>query len=775
MSLVASRSLTTSFSLWLALSLAALAPGRAAASTAIPAPRLQGAPHTGPGSISGTVTDPDGAAVASAQVILRTARGVAAETQTDATGRFSIASVPPGRYELVTVSPGLRAEPQTVRIDDGANVMVTIPLHLAAIAESIVVSASQVELPLSRVPGSVSVFDERDLQARQLRTAADALRLLPGLSVAPTGGPGAMTSVFPRGGESDYTLVLIDGVRQNSFGGGFDFAHLALFDAASVEVIRGPQSAQYGSDAIGGVIHIRTKLGGKPSVSGLSEFASRGTSRVAAASSGSIGAVGWGFGLERVESNGFNGTTAASGETVVNDDYRAISSTLGARWSLSRRTSLRADVQLGTNRRGYPGAFGSNPAGAFPGVDRVSKGTNDTGMASLTYSHDWSSGTGMTVRATYGDLRSKFAGPYGDSTSRTRRTSVRAQVDRAFSTALSGSAGVEAMRERAESSYIPGLHGPMPIKRQVAGSFIEGRFQPDALLLLTAGLRVEYIRREALENDPMSFSPRPGLPASTVLSPNPKLAASYLLRTSDGSQGNWTRAHASAGTGIRAPDAFEIAFTDNPGLKPERSRSMDAGIEQALLGGRVVLDATLFANRYEDLIVAIGGSLADYSHFLTDNIANARSSGAEFSGALHTSWGLDARFAYTYLDTAVLAVDRSASAAPAPFAVGDALIRRPRHQGAVDVTFTRREFTGFLRIGGRGRVLDVEPNYGALGGLFHTAGFAVADIGASVRLVPRVEILARIENALGRHYESVLGYPAPGRTFTVGLRVAASR
>jgi outer membrane cobalamin receptor len=751
----------------------------AAVSLAWARPALAAAPpvtaHPGTASLSGSVTDPAGEAVALARVILKSGRGIAAEATSDASGHFEIASVPPGRYELLTVREGFRADPRVVEIKAGESEVVTIPLRLAAIAESLVVSASQVEMPLSRVPGSVSVLDQRDLRLRQLRSVADVLRLVPGMTVAQTGGTGAVTSVFPRGGESDYSLVLVDGIRQNSFGGGFDFAHLALFDVASVEVVRGPQSAQYGADAIGGVIHVRSKIGGQPSVAGLSEVGSRGSSRLAAATSGGAGAFGWGAGVERVASAGFNGLSTAAGERIENDGYRAVSTSLGAAWKPDSRSSLRASLQFGTNRRGYPGPFGSNPIGAFPGIDRISRGKNDTGLASLSFDRNWSPGTGMSVQATFGDLRSVFASPYGDSTSRTRRASLRVQVDHALSAALSGSAGVEAMSERADSSAITGLDGPLPIKRQVVGYFAEGRYQGHARWFVTAGLRVEQIRREALSADPLGWTPRPALPAANVVSPNPRVAASYYLRTSDASGGNWTRVHASAGTGIRAPDAFEIAFTDNANLKPERSRSADAGIEQALAGGRVVVDVTGFANRYEDLIVAVGRALADYSQFRTDNIANARSSGVEFSGAVRTAWGLDARFAYTYLDTAVLAVDRSNGLAPAPFSVGDPLIRRPRHQASVDALFARNRFTAFLRIGGRSRVLDVEPNYGASGGLFHSAGFAVADAGAGWRMTRVVELLARVENLLDRRYEHAFGYPAPGRTLTVGVRLAASR
>ena len=251
---------------------------------------------------------------------------------------------------------------------------------------------------------------------------------------------------------------------------------------------------------------------------------------------------------------------------------------------------------------------------------------------------------------------------------RTRRFQARGQVDRALTPALGLTAGAAVEIERAGSSYITGATAQqVPIERRVAGYFAEFRWRSASRLFATAGLRVDDILRGAIEGDPLGFSPRLPLPEDRVVSPNPRAAASYYLRTSDASGGNWSRLHGSAGTGIRAPDAFEIAFTDNPGLKPERSKSVDAGFEQALAGGLVIVDATWFLNRYDDLIVAVGRSMQDYSRYRTDNIANAQAQGLETSFALRSRSGLEARVSYTFADTAVLAIDNAPGVAPAPF------------------------------------------------------------------------------------------------------------
>jgi outer membrane receptor protein involved in Fe transport len=189
----------------------------------------------------------------------------------------------------------------------------------------------------------------------------------------------------------------------------------------------------------------------------------------------------------------------------------------------------------------------------------------------------------------------------------------------------------------------------------------------------------------------------------------------------------------------------------------------------------VIVDATYFFNRYDDLIVAVGRSTQDYSRYRTDNIANAQAQGVEASFALRMRRGFEARASYTFADAEVLAIDDAPGVAPAPFAVGDWLLRRPRHQANVDLLWRHRFATAYLRIGGRSRILDVEPNWGAAGGLFHSPGFGVADAGVAIHAARQLDVVLRADNLFDRRYEAVFGYPAPRRSFTIGVRLAAGR
>jgi len=728
-------------------------------------------------SIQGRVIDPSDKPVPGAIVSLRSSSGLVRQAPSRADGSYSFSSVPPGSLELRAAVEGFRSEPVRLTVESADVLNADIRLALAALTDAVVVSAAFVELTQSEATSTVTALSRRDVEDRQFTMVADALRLAPGMSVAPSGGLGSVTSVFPRGGESDYTLVMVDGVKLNSFGGGFDFGHLTTFGLNQIEVVRGPQSAVFGSDAIGGVVQMRSRVGGRPSAYGLLETGSYGTSRMAAGSSGSKGAIDWGASLERASSDGW--TSEAPNPSlglVTNDDYEASMVSLAAAWRAGPRSTLRATGRFGTNERGNPGPFGSDPIGAYPGIDTVSRGTNDAGMGALDFTHEWNPRTALRLQSSYLDERSRFVSPWGESDARTQRFQARGQVDRALTPSLGLTAGAALELEQAGSSYITGAAAQrVPIERRVAGYFAELRWRSASRLFATAGLRVDDILRGDIEGDPLSFSPRFALSEDRMVSPNPRAAVSYYLRTSDASGGNWSRIHGGAGTGIRAPDAFEIAFTDNPGLKPERSKSVDAGVEQALAGGLVILDGTWFLNRYDDLIVAVGRSMQDYSRYRTDNIANAQAQGVEASFALRTRRGLEARASYTFAATAVLAVDHAPGVAPAPFSVGDQLLRRPRHQVNVDLLWRHRYATAYVRAGGRSQVLDVEPNWGAAGGLFHAPGFGVADAGVTVHAGRYADVLLRADNLFGRRYEAVFGYPAPRRSFTVGVRIAAGR
>lgn len=724
------------------------------------------------GEVTGRVVDPDGRPVPGAQVLV-SGDGVPLQSVTTGDdGRFVLVCREDARLRVRVAVDGFRAAALDVEPSAAARDLGTITLGLSAVAESVVVSASQVEVPLTEVTSSVTVVTGAEIKARQLHSLADVLRTVPGLSVAATGGTGATTGVFPRGGESNYTLVLIDGIPANVFGGDFDFGQVATANVERVEIVRGPQSAIFGSNAIGAVVRLVTRRGGSPSALVSAEAGQLGTSRISASTSGERGAFAWGGFFDGLLSDGLNGTRSPAGESIVNDDYERRTGGVSAAWQQGG-AHVGADVRHSRDERGFPGAFGSNPIGAFGGIDAISRGRNERTLASVSAAAPLTSRFRGLAQLAYAQTDSRFVSPFDASDADSRRWSGRVQTDIHLGRAIETSVGLELQRERAGSTYISGTaFQPVPIKRTTAGYFAEARWSRADRVFATGGVRVEDIRRPSIE----ASSSRPALPADRVTSVNPRASVAWLPR---GAGAGYTRVRGAISTGIRPPDAFELAFTDNPDLRPERSLSAEAGVDQAFASGLGLLEATAFFNQYDDLIVAVG-PFTGSSQYRTDNISNARARGLETAltlrGRVAARRPVDllARIAYTWLDTGILAVDDD-DVAPPPFEVGQRLLRRPRHTVAVDLSATAARFSAFVRGGGRSAVLDVEPSLGTFGGLFDAAGYHAWTAGGAWRLTAHVELFARVENVFDHAYEEALGFPAPGRRVAAGIRVAAGR
>ncbi len=172
------------------------------------------------------------------------------------------------------------------------------------------------------------------------------------------------------------------------------------------------------------------------------------------------------------------------------------------------------------------------------------------------------------------------------------------------------------------------------------------------------------------------------------------------------------------------------------------------------------------------------GSFSGSSRYRTDNISNARARGLELALTLRgripgrRPIDLSGRVGYTHLATKILAVDQD-DAAPPPFTVGQALLRRPDHQFFADFSASVASVSAFLRGGGRSAALDVEPSFGTFGGLFDASGYQVWHAGAAWRVARFAEVFGRVENLFDRSYEEAFGFPALGRRATAGLRLVA--
>jgi outer membrane receptor protein involved in Fe transport len=322
--------------------------------------------------------------------------------------------------------------------------------------------------------------------------------------------------------------------------------------------------------------------------------------------------------------------------------------------------------------------------------------------------------------------------------------------------------GYAYAREEVKNTFITDTSArSLPLRRDQQGIYWENRFDFGGRLFVNTGARAEIIQTGRVPAD--AVNGRPEFPADTILKVNPKVAVAYVLREG-------TRFHVSAGTGIRPPSGFDLAFTDNPHLKPERTASADAGIEQRLFRNLVALEATYFYNRYYDLIVSLGGSLTRLSNYQSDNLANSRAHGGEFIVRLRPSRWISLAGSYTLLASEILSLRGSSNLAPQYFQVGQPLIRRPRSSGTLVATFTRRKFSGDITGYFRGTVLDVEPNFGASAGLFSNPGYANFGFNLNYAVARGFTVYGSLRNALNWHYEEALGFPSPLLNFVSGVK-----
>jgi outer membrane receptor protein involved in Fe transport len=306
--------------------------------------------------------------------------GVAANTvaacRSDSDGKFVFTSLDAGQYRVTASAPGLASDAMPI---DDRRIRRRRSTSRCTSARSRKRSSSrrgQIDQPLSRIPDSVTVIPGAEIDAKQQFMLASALRSVPGLTLQQNGGPGTVTSLFTRGGESDFTLVMIDGIRANAFGGGLDLSQVPLQDVERIEVIRGPQSALYGSDAIGGVINVITRSGGSPSALAHIETGSRDMLRASGATTGEKKRRALATRRELLRGRRLHRHRREWGDRV--ERRRAGATGVGVDRLASRHGGLRS-ARLDSVRRHRTwcaGPYGSDPANRYGGVDTVSRGTD---------------------------------------------------------------------------------------------------------------------------------------------------------------------------------------------------------------------------------------------------------------------------------------------------------------------------------------------------------------------------------------------------------------
>lgn len=759
------------------------------------------------GSLIGVVIDSRGAVVRGARVVVLQANRIAIyETVTSDRGEFAFMNLLVGNYTVSVEKDGL-TQPggaQPIQIDAGRILQGSIVLTVAAIEDSLIVSATRTDSRLTENPSSAYLASGADLMRAQRVSVSDALRASPGVNVVQTARRGGLTSIFVRGGESDYTKVLIDGVPANDAGGAFDFSDLTTDNVSRVELVRGAQSAIYGSDAMAGVLQVFTHRGtsAQPELELTAEGGSFGFNRQLARLSGLRRSLDYSFSFTHLNTNGRD----------RNDDYqnRVATANLGYRFNV--KTQGRFTIRNENSGAGVPGVT----ARLFVDPDerierrrvamsgRLDDQTTNYWHQSVTYAY--SANHQLSFDPAAQDL-SQPATPLDPGTAfndfnflfsnHQRRLGVRYQSDVVLQNAHFVSSGVDYEEERAV--FDSGFDGKNRVasNRTNIGVFIQDQFSYGSRVYINAGLRYEQNRADLPADLSRILSQLGSAPytgevgfGTRVL---PKIAMTWVLRQSGlQSRRGPTRLRVNYGEGIKAPTLVEAFspnqfFLGNPALRPERSRNFDIGLEQFIWKDKYRVEINYFDNRFRDQIAFVanpatfGGPVTLPDGRLTHYVNNdrARAYGYEFIFTARPVRRLLVNGHYTYLKTRLVSaadiIDfQTLKLVPNP-ELGLELVRRPRHSAAVNVTWLGDRFDlnldGFLM----GRRRDLDPvtfaRFDTQGRPISNAGYTRLDLAGSYRLTGGLSLFARIENLLNENYEEVLGYPAYRLNFSAGIRV----
>jgi len=706
--------------------------------------------------IKGTVTDPSRSPISGAVVAAVNDVGVIVQQITDDQGHFDF-NVSPlfENYQLRVTAPGF----QTVTVGAAA---ANIQLSLAPQSDSIRVEGSAIDVPASQQGTSVSTITSAEIRQRNEAQAVDLMRELPGMVFAQDGPRGSVADLFVRGGSSNYNLVELNGIPINSFnyGGLFDFSQIPSDFISEIDVARGPQSAVYGSYAIGSVVNFVTRSPENgPSLDIVAEGGTHDENRFAV--SGSMLAHGWGF--------AGSGSSLLANGPVQNSDYRNDNIFLSGehRWYTQ---SLFIFGNFNSNDVGEPGAFGSNPKDLYTGLDLVSRSKDNTPTAGLHYQDDFTANLRLDITAGFALNNSFYISPYGDSFNKDIRPWGDARGTWRIASFWTLAGGFAFAREEMRNTYVTDSNSNgFLLRRDNEGIYLDNHFTFFKKLFINTGLREEIYQTPFIPGD-VNVYPfgRPDFPAHTDSRLNPKISGVYMFQQN-------SRLHASYGTGIRPPGGSDLAFTNNPNLKPERTESYDVGIEQRFLNNQLSLDATYFHNDYRDLIVSLGGSLAVLSQYYTDNVAKANAKGVEVSAKYRPATWISVTGNYMWLETRVLSLNGGDGLVQQYYYLGQPLVRQPKQSGSALVNFHYGKVDANLLGYFRGHDLDVEPNYGASEGLYWNPGYVNAGINVNYRVRGNLTLYANLRNALDRHYEEIYGFPSPLLNVVAGVKWSLAR
>jgi vitamin B12 transporter len=617
-----------------------------------------------------------------------------------------------------------------------------------SLLEEVVISATRGPEGITRgmLGSSVSVVDSDDMEARQVRIVSDVLRDIPGVAVSRSGAVGGLTQVRIRGTEGNHTLVLIDGVEASDpYYGEFDFGTLIADDVARVEVLRGQQSALYGSDAIGGVISYSTLTGREaPGLRSRLEYGSFNTVDAAARFGGESGILDYSVSGGVQDTDGY--ATARDGERDVGARNIALNGRFD--WTLSDALRIKTVLRLNNTRAEYNDQDFDSP------------------YATGTYGFVIDSDDYYKNRSLLGMVRAELGSPG----SRWQQGFSLQGVDAKRNGFSGGARDSGDKGGRVKASYDSTFRFGTDTVAQVltlGADYEDESFQNTAPIGPYPGISAEQAEKHSIDNI--------GLVAQYNLMANDRLGFGASLRGDNNKrfddaltyrvQGSYlfdsgTRLRAATGSGIKNPSATEIfgydpgSYVGNPDLKPEKSEGWEIGVDQQLMEGKVLLGATYFDSELENEIAT---DCSDYPICTPYNEPTlSKQKGVELTvEARVAQWRIAA--AYTDLNAKQNAVKE---------------VRRPDTIASLNLGWRAESETygANLTVRYNGSMLD--SNFTGRGSPRVTLGsYTLVNLGLDWKLSDKTQVYGRIENLLDEDYEEVYTYATPGRAVYAGVRM----
>lgn len=701
--------------------------------------------------LQGTVVDSTGAVLPRARVrLLDASAKEIASTVTSADGRFIVADC-----NNCTIEASLAGfKTKSIKSADAARIV----LDPAPISDSVVVTPTREAAPAGQIGASVTAFTRDDMERRGSLLISDLVRQTPGVTVMQTGGAGGQTSFFLRGGESTYTKVLLDGITLNEPGGTFNFGGLTNTNLSRVEVVRGAQSALYGSDAMAGVIQLVTARGlaARPSFAGSAETGTYGTHRGTGSVSGA--ARGWDYSL---------GAAATATDNNVPHNRltnNTLSWTGGGR--LTPQIQLRAVGRVEAGRVGTPGqtAFGSKESDAFFDHRDTAVGVSLAQQLGGSWTH----------RAAY-------------NFTRTRQDSTNLKADPDYVPTFGNAKAPFSFSDFAYDSNTL-------LRRQFANYQIDGRINSRVTQLVTA--LVDWDEERATLLDRMAsttvkasrnnigasvqhqFIGRFGSLASSLRAEHndsfgdkwvPRVSGALIAHAGNGQWGELV-IKGNAGRGVKEPTIIQsfspnAYFLGNPDLLPELATTWDLGLSQRLANDRARIEATYFDHAYKN---QISTRTTNFSTFASQyfNVGDTTARGLELSGEAVVVPALRLIGGYTFTDSEIV---KSTSEFSTVIKAGAWAFRRPRHTAFVRAAVTTTRVSA--DVDGQYVGMRVDSDFSSLSpGITSSGKYWLWNASASLKVHRSFDIYGRVQNLGDTDYMEPLGYQASGRTVHGGIR-----